>query len=106
MPYIKQELRNQIDGNIAVLAVQIADKLSKTDVDFAGILNYTISTLISKILILKFDKLRYWHSPLVRGVLMDVADEFYRRIISPYEDEQIKNNGDVESFKELKARQG
>lgn len=105
MPYIKQELRDQIDNNIETLVHNI-NSLSKTDVDFAGILNYTISSLVSQILLSKFDRLRYWHSPMVRGVLMDVADEFYRRIVSPYEDEQIKNNGDVESFKELKTRQG
>ncbi len=100
MPYIKQELRTEIDHNIESLAAKI-NQLSENDTDLAGVLNYTISSLISKLLLNKFEKLRYWHSPLVRGVLMDVADEFYRRIMVPYEDKQIINNGDVEAFKAL-----
>lgn len=101
MPYIKQNLRDEIDAEIENLAAKI-NGLSETDTDFAGILNYTITTLISTVLIFKFEKLRYWHSPLIRGVLMDVADEFYRRVVAPYENKQIMRNGDVEKFIELK----
>jgi hypothetical protein len=31
----------------------------------------------------------------VTGVFRNVADEFYRRVASPYEDQQIRANGDV-----------
>lgn len=100
MPYIKEELRNVLDNDIKALSDKI-DSISYTDTDFAGVLNYTITTLISNVLLSKFDRLRYWHSPLVRGVLMDVAEEFYRRVMSPYEDKQIVNNGDVKQYLDL-----
>ena len=105
MPYIKKELREELEEQINGLADKIArltdSHPNEETHDFVGVLNYTITTLICKVLRMKFAKLRYWHSPLVRGVLADVADEFYRRVMSPYEDEQIKNNGDVREYKDL-----
>jgi hypothetical protein len=100
MPYINQDIRAKLDDTIDFLALKIVEE-SKSDTDFGGILNYSVSRLVAKILISKFDRLRYWHSPMIRGVLMDVADEFYRRIMIPYEDKQIDVNGDVDLFKEL-----
>lgn len=100
MPYIKEDIRTRLDDSIDMLALKICNE-SLDDVDFAGILNYSVSRLITKILSTKFKKLRYWHSPMIRGILMDVSDEFYRRIMVPYEDKQIVNNGDVETFKDL-----
>jgi hypothetical protein len=100
MPYIKDDLRSILDSDIKQLSDKI-NSVSHTDTDFAGILNYTITTLISNILLFKFDKLRYWHSPLIRGVLLDVAEEFYRRVMVPYEDTQLVNNGDVRQYLEL-----
>lgn len=101
MPYIKEDIRSRLNDSIDMLALKINNE-SIDDVDFAGILNYSVTRLITKLIIIKFGKLRYWHSPMMRGVLMDVADEFYRRIMVPYEDKQIANNGDVDLFKDLK----
>jgi hypothetical protein len=100
MPYITDYLRCVLDEDIKVLSEKIKN-VSKDDTDFAGILNYTITTLISNVLLSKFDRLRYWHSPLVRGVLLDVAEEFYRRVMVPYEDKQMVNNGDVQQYLDL-----
>lgn len=101
MPYIKKDTRVKLNESIDALANNIVSQ-SASDTDFAGILNYSVSRLISKILLTKFVKLRYWHSPMIRGILMDVSDEFYRRIMVPYEDKQIIDNGDVDLFKDLK----
>jgi hypothetical protein len=38
---------------------------------------------------------RYASIALVSGVLHNIADEFYRRYAVPYEDQKIKDNGDV-----------
>ena len=103
MPYIKQELRSELDKGIDQLAAEIVEK-TNAEIDFAGMLNYTVTRLIHKIILLRFNRLRYWHSAAVRGVLMDVADEFYRRVIAPYEDKQIVANGDVDTTANLLLR--
>lgn len=35
------------------------------------------------------------------GVFSNVSSEFYRRLASPYEDKQIKINGDVDLYVEF-----
>ena len=104
MPYIKSEKRPGLDiaiNNLIDSIIDASDPNSETD--FAGVLNYCISRTIAGIVI-RNGKLRYWRGALIRGVLMDVADEFYRRIIAPYEDKQIKNNGDVDYFEYLSIK--
>ena len=102
MPYITQETRKDLDCHVNALSDAI-EQTSRSDLHaFIGILNYTISTLVCQVLNKKFGKLRYWHSPVIRGVLADVADEFYRRVMTPYEDKQILNNGDLPEYDELK----
>jgi hypothetical protein len=39
--------------------------------------------------------LRYFHINKAVGVLECVKLEFYRRVAAPYEDEKIKESGDV-----------
>ena len=55
-----------------------------------GALNYTITRIIKKIY-----PIRYRHLNRALGVLTAVTQELYRRVIGPYEDEKIKENGDV-----------
>jgi hypothetical protein len=100
MPYIKDYWRNILDEDIRNLSEKVKN-MSDNETDFAGILNYTITTLITNVLLSKFDRLRYWHSPLIRGMLLDVAEEFYRRVMVPYEDRQMLNNGDVQQYLDL-----
>lgn len=93
MPYIQQTNRPGLDQHIDRLADQIKAeaKVYEYDGAFAGLLNYSITRLIIKVLPVR----RYWVIALVTGVLHNVLDEFYRRFGVPYEDEQIKKNGDV-----------
>ena len=93
MPYIKPEDRPQLDVHVNALAVEVKALTAKYGYEgaFAGLLNYVCTTLALKVLPAR----RYWVVALVSGVFRNVADEFYRRYAAPYEDEQIKNNGDV-----------
>jgi len=93
MPYIKQEDRPELDTEIDALAGKITAVSKKYGYDgaFAGLLNYSVTRLALKINPAR----RYWTIALLTGVFKNIADEFYRKYGVPYEEEQIKNNGDV-----------
>jgi len=94
MPYIKPEDKPGLDVCIDALVKEIkriANDKYKYDGAFAGLLNYSCTTLALKVNPAR----RYWSIALITGVFKNIADEFYRRYGVPYEDEQIKNNGDV-----------
>ncbi len=103
MPYIKKEDRVPLDPLIDALAEEIVrrSKEAGNDGAYAGLLNYTCTRLALKIIKLQFGKVRYWLVAMTVGVFHNVADEFYRRLAVPYEDIQIKNNGDVDLYEEF-----
>lgn len=86
---------------------ELVDKLTQMhkaygyDAAFAGLFNYTITRMFTKFLLDNNERIRYWHSPIIRGVLQDVGDELYRRVFVPYEDVQIEKNGDVPEYLKL-----
>jgi hypothetical protein len=87
MPYVKKEVRVLLDTEIEGLAAKIRRlPLEETD----GALNYTITQL----LVLQYPT-RYWHFNRLLGVLEAVKQEFYRRVVAPYEDKKKEENGDV-----------
>jgi hypothetical protein len=93
MPYTKQEDRAAIKETINFLQEYIKSK---------GDLNYAICQLVG-VLILR-GKISYTTmSEWIDGV-HDAETELRRRILEPYEDLKIKENGDVESFIEILAR--
>lgn len=79
MPYIKPEQRQKLD-----------DGSLPQD---AGELNYALTRLLHRYLEAK--GLRYSTLNEIMGVLSCAAQEFYRRWAIPYEDEKIRENGDV-----------
>jgi hypothetical protein len=102
MPYIAPQQRQELDALIAELAgkiVQEADKMNH-EAAFAGLLNYTCTCLALKIVQRRFGRLRYWLIALITGTFKNIADEFYRRLGVPYEDQQIVKNGDVDLYAE------
>lgn len=115
MPYIPNEQkvdklesknRDHLDPIINELAARIGaiHRSYGYDGAFLGLVNYSVTRLITKILLDNFDRPRYWHSPALRGVLQDIGDELYRRVFVDYEDIQIETNGDVPEYLELKKR--
>ena len=93
MPYTAQEKRDKLDAHIDALAEAINKLASESDdpLTYAGMLNYSCTTLALKVLPEK----RYGTIATVSGVFSNISDEFYRRYAVPYEDEQIEKNGDV-----------
>lgn len=87
MPYIKKEQRPEIDQKLKPIIDHLA-ALPFEEQD--GALNYTITRMIKGI----YPK-QYRHLNRALGVLSAVTLEFYRRIIGPYEDTKITENGDV-----------
>jgi len=90
MPYIEQHLREHVDPHVHNLADTIGN-VTKTETEVAGVLNYSITTLINKL----YPQIRYWKLALIIGILITIILEFYRRRGVPYEEEKIVENGDV-----------
>lgn len=102
MPYIPKADREELDKHIESLVSAVirvtAWKGEKTEV--MGLLNYTITRIVMGVIKRGFLKIRYWHSPAIRGMLKDVGDEMYRRVFHKYEDQAIKKNGDIPEYEE------
>jgi hypothetical protein len=88
MPYIKQGKRFAIDQAVYALRT----KLSEGGFD-KGSMNYAITKLIQAYI--RFHGKTYNSLSDVTGVLNDVKVEFERRVVAPYENEKIDENGDV-----------
>lgn len=103
MPYIPPRPRRELDPLIQALAqmiVQEADKLEH-EAAFAGLLNYTCTSLALQIVQQRFGRLRYWLIALITGTFQNIAQEFYRRLAAPYEDQQLALHGDLNLFRDL-----
>ena len=85
MPYVKPEER--------INEEKIKELLDGLNLETAGNLNYTITSIVH--LYLKKHGLRYSVINDCVGALEGAKLEFYRRVAAPYEDEKIKENGDV-----------
>lgn len=95
IPYIKQNLRDGLESHILDLASAIK-AISNTNDALCGNLNYTIFKIV-KILIDKNNggELSYARFNSIIGALECCKNEITRRLISPYEDQKIEENGDV-----------
>lgn len=91
MPYIIPAEREQLDELTDALTTRIKTLPTSHSVDRAGRLNYVCTRLALGL----FPMRRYWVMALVCGVFINVILEYYRRWVAPYEDDKIKENGDV-----------
>ncbi len=100
MPYIKSLNRQHLDPYIDKLADTIVAESKKENYEaaFAGLLNYSCTRLALRVVEKRFGQWRYWLIAVVSGVFNNISDEFYRRLAAPYEDKQIKKNGDVDLY--------
>lgn len=78
MPYIKQELRVAIENDTAFSA---------------GELNFQMTLLAEKYRALHGDCYDVFND--ITGAFECAKQEFYRRVVVPYEDKKMKENGDV-----------
>lgn len=83
MPYISSDRRPQIDEAIKHLPVDMT----------VGDLNYTVSRILDREVTLKGKSYTVCNNLL--GAIYCIGQEFYRRIVVPYEDKKIAENGDA-----------
>ncbi len=86
MPYIPVHRRNYLDGPTTLY-------MSGYDCANAGELNFCITSLILGFVYrygVKYETLN-----AVDGVLSQVGREFERRVVIPYEEKKIEENGDL-----------
>jgi len=93
MPYLPPSIKKRLDPRIDDLAAEIEAIAAETpdEVTFAGLLNYACTRLAIRAM----PERRYWAIATTVGVLKNVADEFYRRVAVPYEEERRAQHGDV-----------
>jgi len=96
MPYIKTDSRKYLDEQIDQLAAKFIDKITSNDT-LCGELNYTIFRIVDTLTNTKFigAERRYARFNAIIGSLECCKQEIYRRMVAPYEDEKIIENGDV-----------
>ena len=84
MPYIKKPKRKILEPNILAASGYVSCE---------GDLNYCFSLLCKQFIKRKGKKYKYFNACI--GALESAKLELYRRHIAPYEDEKIKENGDI-----------
>jgi hypothetical protein len=87
LPYIKAEKRKKYETVLEDL-VKILKTLPPEKID--GELNYVVTKILKEIY-----PLRYFHINKAVGVLECIKLEYYRRVAAPYENQKIKETGDV-----------
>lgn len=96
MPYIKKEDRIKYDDLINDLAVTLRAETKDNDT-LSGHLNYVFFRLAGLVaqgsLVISPS---YARTAVVLSAMGESESEFRRRILVPYEDKKIKENGDVE----------
>jgi len=87
MPYIRPELRPEYDPEIDQLILRLQDHGYNP-----GDLNYVLTRIAQG-----FARRHRSYGTFneVMGVFSCVAQEFYRRVVVPYENEKIGEHGDV-----------
>ena len=88
MPYLKEDDQVFFDANLQQLLEEI---------NTPGDLNFIICTLTRKLARKLGDNYAAHNAAL--GAIECAKLEYYRRIIAPYEDIKIKENGDIKAFK-------
>ena len=90
MPYIEKEDRIKYLAPILELKTHIK---AHSREDLSGQLNFIITTLINEAY--SDAPLKYKDLNAIVGMLECCKQEYYRRVVSPYEDSKIKENGDL-----------
>ena len=95
MPYIADEERKALDGYINQLDSAIRTLYAKDDMtNHDGRLNYSVCKILIGVLGL-VGAPKYHKFNAMAGVLQCIILELYRRLVAPYEDQKIKENGDI-----------
>jgi hypothetical protein len=99
MPYIIEKRRDYFDHALALMIDTI--RCAEGEIQ-KGDLNYIISQMVIEYC--KIKGISYSTCSDVTGLLNDVKVEFERRVVRPYEDKKIKENGDI--YDRLQNKEG
>ncbi len=95
MPYIKQELRNELDSIIDQFAKKVKEIHAENPANTRdGLLNYSLTRLFNQV----YANARYHDLNELIGMLECCKLEYYRKYAAPYEDLKEKENGAVQTF--------
>ncbi len=83
MPYVDKPTKTRLDAGTKIPEMRTP-----------GELNYTL-TRVCLAYVYQREKTSYGLLNEVMGALTGAAQEFYRRLVAPYEDAKIQENGDV-----------
>lgn len=97
MPYIIKDKREQVNTQLGYLIDSVVEASNGDVSALPGILNYCITVLIKTTYhaVTGKQKLSYADHNSAVGMLECAKQEFYRRNTAPYEDEKVRENGDV-----------
>jgi len=88
MPYIKMERRKRLELSIKL----IIDFLREVPEEYRdGEINYIVTVILKR----SYDP-KYFNYNRAIGVLECVKQEFYRKVVAPYEELKEKENGSVD----------
>ena len=87
MPYIKQEKRERLDKEIAMLTGTMSGE--------PGVLSYVITKICLSIVNRWCSPPRYEDLAMILGILDATKLEIYNRMVVPYEQQKCKDHGDV-----------
>ncbi len=94
MPYIKQEQRPELEKLVDEISAKIIELHQKTGNSRGALVNFTISELMRSV----WKDPRYADMAEARSALQEAHDEYGRRVIGPYEDLKIAQEGDIRNF--------
>lgn len=86
MPYIKKEEREKFEKPVK----ELIELLKKDEENLAGNMNYLVYRIVKGV-----NPKRYKNWNEIIGFLECCKMEIYRRLIGPYEDKKIEENGDI-----------
>jgi len=91
MPYIKSGHRKELDKSINDIVQSIKEQIQfDNEDDLDGILNYCFFRICKSLYPEKY----HWYNRMM-GMMECCKLELYRRLVAPYEDKKIIENGDV-----------
>ena len=101
LPYIKQEVRKELDPILQELWLALKGEVIEPDYsirprtldEMKGLVNYCFTKIL--VSMLNFYGTRYHNLSSIHGVVVDAGDEFARIFMAPYEDKKRKESGEV-----------
>lgn len=87
MPYIKQEQRDKLDPSIRLLIKSLQEDKDNLDGNF----NYAVTRLLKSL----YSPPKYATYARAMGALVCIQQEFYRKVVAPYENIKEEENGKI-----------